>query len=822
MKHKTSMKIRMKDFLCYSDSTFDFGESGVALLSGPSGAGKTSILRGIFFALFGEGNKLQACGSTSCRVELEFDGVKIIRTKRPNRLVVNDVFEDESGQSFIDKMFGETFKISGYIQQNNLNSFILMSPIDKLAFLEKFAFRDVDLAKIKARCKAYITQTSDALVAVGSQLDMAKKVLEKMELPEEKIFPLKCKKPEREKAIKNEKIKLKNCHTLINRSARNAKIISQEISDTRVLEATLKARKDALLDLEKTLLALDEEIAKSEYIGDDALKSFETSLTEVVAMRDIKTLEKQIKIDFEKLKQMKEDEESIMNKRIEECIETEWKEYTKEDLTLTIEDLKKCLIDVTKIQALKDDIKNLACVSLEKHETNKKELETMESELETTQSLYDKLLAQQSSYSCPSCSVKLRLVNEELIMTSVEVIEADLDALKDEIIKLKKNISRFQKIVRDEENKIDRKITNESEIDKISSTYEELPSLEEVRGDLEYLRNYQATQNELEKKKKSLEKDIKEGNFSSSYFTFKNGVEKMEIKLNSLREKVGNNIPETDEEELRELINNQKQKRDNIYSVKKRQEETSNAITNCKNVLENATEKHIKDYGNIKDSKELEKNASIEEDNLRELEIKKKKHEENLKGVEEWERYQSSLENYRTWEVKIEELEAEEKVAVKEHASATKLKDKILEAESMAMINIIDSINSHARVYLDCFFPVDPISVNLQTFKETKKSTKPQINIEIEYKGMESDLNMLSGGELSRVVLAYTMALAEMFNTPLLLLDECTASLDQELSEIVFNAIKENFNGKMTLLIAHQVVTGSFDKIIRLDLNAKK
>jgi len=811
----------MKDFLCYSDSTFDFGESGVALLSGPSGAGKTSILRGIFFALFGEGNKLQACGSTSCRVELEFDGIKIIRTKRPNRLVVNDVFEDESGQSFIDKMFGETFKISGYIQQNNLNSFILMSPIDKLAFLEKFAFRDVDLAKIKARCKAYITQTSDALVAVVSQLDMAKKVLEKMELPEEKIFPLKCKKPEREKAIKNENIKLKNCHTLINRSARNAKIIYQEISDTRVLEATLKARTESLLDLEKTLLSLDEEIAKSVYIGDDALKSLETSLTEVVAMRDIKTLEKQIKTDLEKLKKMKEDEESIMNKRIEECIETEWKEYSKEDLISTIEDLKKCLIDVTKIQALKDDIKNLACVSLEKHQTNKKELETMESELETTQSLYDKLFAQQSSYSCPSCSVKLRLVNEELIMTSVEVIEADLDALKDEITKLKRNISRLQKIVRDEENKIDRKITNESEIDKISSTYEELPSLEEVRGDLEYLRNYQATQNELEKKKKSLEKDIKEGNFSSSYFTFKNGVEKMEIKLNSLREKVGNNIPETDEEDLRELINNQKQKRDNIYSVKKRQEETSNAITNCKNVLENASEKHIKDYGNVKDAKELEKNASIEEDTLRELEIKKKKHEENLKGIEEWEKYQSSLENYRKWEVKVEELEAEEKVAVKEHASATKLKDKILEAESMAMINIIDSINSHARVYLDCFFPVDPISVNLQTFKETKKSTKPQINIEIEYKGMESDLNMLSGGELSRVVLAYTMALAEMFNTPLLLLDECTASLDQELSEIVFNAIKENFNGKMTLLIAHQVVTGSFDKIIRLDLNTK-
>ena len=35
---------------------------------------------------------------------------------------------------------------------------------------------------------------------------------------------------------------------------------------------------------------------------------------------------------------------------------------------------------------------------------------------------------------------------------------------------------------------------------------------------------------------------------------------------------------------------------------------------------------------------------------------------------------------------------------------------------------------------------------------------------------MEADINMLSGGELSRVVLGYTLALGEMFNTPMILL----------------------------------------------------
>jgi ABC-type transport system involved in cytochrome bd biosynthesis fused ATPase/permease subunit len=140
-----------------------------------------------------------------------------------------------------------------------------------------------------------------------------------------------------------------------------------------------------------------------------------------------------------------------------------------------------------------------------------------------------------------------------------------------------------------------------------------------------------------------------------------------------------------------------------------------------------------------------------------------------------------------------------------------------LEAESIALLNIIDTINTHVQLYLDVFFPDDPITVTLQTFKETKKNMKPSINITIEYKGMECDLNMLSGGELSRVILAYTLALGEIFNTPLLMLDESTASLDQTMTSCVFNGIKDHFNGKMVVIIAHQIVEGAFDKVIKLD-----
>ena len=75
---------------------------------------------------------------------------------------------------------------------------------------------------------------------------------------------------------------------------------------------------------------------------------------------------------------------------------------------------------------------------------------------------------------------------------------------------------------------------------------------------------------------------------------------------------------------------------------------------------------------------------------------------------------------------------------------------------------------------------------------------------------------MLSGGELSRVVLAFSLALGEMFNTPLMMLDECTASLDEELTGIVMEGIEENFTGKLVIIIAHQIIEGGFSKVIKM------
>jgi len=229
------MKIKLKNFKCYNNKEFDFGVKGIALLSGMSGSGKTTILQAIHFVLFGTGNKLISYGKSSCKVEFEYDDLKVVRTKRPNRLIVNDIHEDESGQSIINKKFGKNFEVTGYISQNARNSFILKSPIEKLAFLENFAFEDIDLLSMKKRCKDLIKERNDTMIKTTSQLEFAIKMLEELDMPEEVIFPLKCSVKNREKVMKNVVIKNKNTIILIRRCLKAIKNLKAKLTFLKFL-----------------------------------------------------------------------------------------------------------------------------------------------------------------------------------------------------------------------------------------------------------------------------------------------------------------------------------------------------------------------------------------------------------------------------------------------------------------------------------------------------------------------------------------------------------------------------------------------------------
>ncbi len=103
-------------------------------------------------------------------------------------------------------------------------------------------------------------------------------------------------------------------------------------------------------------------------------------------------------------------------------------------------------------------------------------------------------------------------------------------------------------------------------------------------------------------------------------------------------------------------------------------------------------------------------------------------------------------------------------------------------------------------------------------YKEVKSgssiTTKPQIELDIQYKGLDTDFASLSGGERARVSLAFTLALSEIYQTPILMLDESISSLDYDATVDVLSAIKENMPNRTVLCVSHQANTGLFDHVI--------
>lgn len=815
------MKIRLVNFLCYSDNTFDFGDGGLALLSGPSGSGKTSIMRGINFALFGEGTKLATYGKKSCTVELEFCDLRIVRTKVPNTLTVND-YKGDVAQDIIYKKFGNTFKTSGYIQQNNLNSFILMSPLEKLGFLEKFAFKDVNLGAIKAKCKNLISTRNDKLIESISQLQMAEDVLSNMSKPEVVEFPIKCLIKQREKVTKNETTRHKNTLVLIKRARKAIKELQTEINDIKVLNTNTSNKQEALTSIGKKINELSVQEEEIKYEGDDALTSYKNLLKSILSRRELTTLENSYNENVKKLNEMKEQEERDIVKEIDDCRKSLWNEHSQEECTETINDCRKCIVDMELLEKSLSELKKYGNIDGEKIEQNKSDLEEYRLELDEKRQLYDCIQKQKELLSCPSCHVKLRFKKKDLYLADENGVVDD-DVNEKEVVtrinELKSLISKLEVLIPEEQSKCERKRALEEKIQLITSEYDDVPELQSLREDLEYMLEYQRSQQDISNRIKKLEKRLCEKSFSSSFTSFQKSVSKQLTELTRLKmSKVvfDETTEEFDEEELRNTIHQQETNKDKLRDINNRKTILLNEKETYEQQLIDCKEEHIDKHSEIRDQEILQNLLDEEEAKIPTLENQANQHQQNLENIEKFNRYKEQLNNYQEWQKKVTELRVQEKIDRDSYASATMLKEKILEAESIAMLNIISSINIHAQLYLDCFFTENPIIARLCPFKETKKSKKPQINIEIEYKGMEADTTMLSGGELSRVVLAYTLALGEMFNTPLLLLDECTSSLDQDLTSTVFNAIREHFNGKQVLIVAHQVVTGIFDNSIKL------
>ncbi len=118
------LRLRLISFRSYSDATIDLSHHSLVVIAGDTGAGKTSILDGVCFALFGRTpelagpRELLSLGATHGEVELEFSAAsgaslwRVVRRFGPQAPEPNHVLEELDGNG------NPTARVTGHAAVN--------------------------------------------------------------------------------------------------------------------------------------------------------------------------------------------------------------------------------------------------------------------------------------------------------------------------------------------------------------------------------------------------------------------------------------------------------------------------------------------------------------------------------------------------------------------------------------------------------------------------------------------------------------------------------------------------------------------------------
>lgn len=810
------MQITLKNFKCYTDKTFEFCDDTMTLINGPSGYGKSTLLLGIKFALYGLTNHkfLISHNKASCEVILIYKNFKIKRTKRPNILNLEfngQFYEDKEAQVILNKYFGII---------NSTTFFMDLSHLEKMEFLEQIVNSNYDIKDLKNKIKLEIQELAKKITIIDSQITNTESMLEIIQKPDKVEKPIFCGSLELlklpiEKLITRKKETLDFLKSLNETKQQYDKIMAQinvirdEIDSFGSLDHKIQVQID---DITKKLLLLK---TQNNQMNENRDKMF-------MVEDSLKELEKFKNINDENLLKIQCDIDSI-DKKIAQCIKfKEANDYLKllneynDAFNLEYSEWK------TRVDLIQSKIKNLNMdkEALNNLEYNKKiydqfkdkqmfnskyDLKKINDQIEALKSKFFK------SFVCGRCNhtltinmVTMQMVKDtfknnffnETALVDVDTIKSELYSLETLKLKLEANL----KII--------------SEIDE-----------EKLKVDITLCEEYKTLDAQLASFKPSI------------YLT------NMETKLNKIKVSLDDKIIITDDldilkDEKRDLTIQQSQmyqkikvKNNLLQKVKTKEKYEALEHQKIKDSIESYNQALIEKYSELEKLKTfLTLNGRLKALNnqLSNLNYNDESIPQNTElldqinssidyynNLEKYMLFIDHLKKYKKVKDTFKKLKENKKEMEQMYLKTILFKQKVIESEHESLQFMVNIINTHLSILLQDFFSEsfgDPIQIYLELTNEKR----PQVDIIINYKGNRTDHKSLSTGEYARVQLAFDLVFKEILGQNIIMLDECTANLDQDLSTKIFNTIKASFPSKTILVVAHQVIKGTFDHVLQL------
>lgn len=799
------MEIDIVGFKCYKSASFKFVESGLVLLKGCSGAGKSTILQAIMWCLFGkirsvDRNIGSKKGKLSVTIKITLGGkmVEIYRQKRPSVLKISvDGNEqvDDVAQAQINELFGshDICKLCCYLEQNQTNHLFRVSSSEKMSLLGRIAFNESDptpyIQRIEEQLKeekvrfqvlqdTFKRECDDFAEFIKSQDIDPKDGKTEDEMSE--LFELKV---SLEKEISSLRVKSVKHH--------------ESVSAVKILDERINSYKTSLDQYGDK--DFDEEITRLNPIV-DSLMELKHSTTKVQQLES----------------ELKECESKLLRyEGIEECTELElYKSNNNFDLySSNLKKAEMCGVDYDKdsIEHKKEFVRCSLKIqpSLKVHK-NMMDVYEKISKIEVYEVDEDTIRTQENRISeikrasevmeCPKCGQHLLHIHKSLeVCECVDNVKSDkeldteerkLDELKEQLKSNKERsalIEQFNKLkdMYTEEigtiTKDELKVLGEHSSKRLESSL--ISEYEKIIPILHSIEHIEKPTEDVE----ILKLGVQKSKLLDERTTIKSKHDECLVVNERHKKECGEHTVD-DLEELREKMQNAKTCR----SLRK----------SLLNQIDECTKERDLHIPHIDES--ISETLDQCEEKIREV----LNFIEKARVTNEAVRRQKSLKDQR------EEIVETSKCIV----HLERLKGIAVEVECKVLQQTVNSINSTVNILSENIFD-DPIGIELKLHKKlkTKKIIKPGVNLEIRYKGgVYDNPNDVSGGEQDRLSLLIMLAMNRMSGSPVIMLDETFSSLDESIKEHCLRALRSAAPDKLVLCVDHGGVEGHYDQVIQI------